>query len=45
MTTQEQRTGINEVPNNPELADLFRTQLREAALQLRTHSVARVVVS
>lgn len=31
------------MPNEPELPDLFRVAMREAALQMRTHSIARVV--
>lgn len=45
MTARENRTGLYEMPNDPELPDLFRVQLRQAALQLSTHSVARVVAS
>ncbi len=43
MSNRQNRTGLFEMPNQPELPDLFLVALREAALQLRTHSVARVV--
>jgi len=43
MADRENRTGIYEMPNEPKMADFFRIQLRDAALQLRSHSVARVL--
>ena len=43
MSDRENRTGIFELGQNPELPDLFRVSLRELALLLRTHSVARVI--
>lgn len=42
MSARENRTGIFEMPNNPELPDLFRVALRNLKLQLRTHTVATV---
>jgi len=43
MADRSNRTGPYEKPNEPQLEDLFRVQLREMALQLRSHSVARVI--
>ena len=42
MSSRENRTGIFEMPNTPELPDLFRVALRNLKLQLRTHTVATV---
>ena len=43
MSDRQSRTGLFEMPNEPEIEDLFPIQLREASLQLKTHSIARVV--
>lgn len=43
MSDRENRTGIFELGQNPELPDLFRVALRELSLLLRAHSVARVI--
>ena len=37
------RVGMFEMPQDPELADLFRVALRSLQLQMRTHSVGQVV--
>lgn len=42
MGARENRTGIFELGQDPELADLFRVALRGLVLSLRTHSVATV---
>lgn len=41
--THENRVGLWELLQNPRLASLFMTTLRDLALELRTHSVATVV--
>lgn len=43
MPQRENRTGVFEIPQDPELPDLFRIALRNLQLQMRTHSVAKVV--
>ena len=43
MASRENRTGIFELTQNPEIADLFRVALRGLSLSLRTHSVGTVV--
>jgi hypothetical protein len=43
MGNRENRTGIFELGQNPELADLFRVALRSLTLSLRTHTVGTVV--
>jgi hypothetical protein len=43
MGARENRTGIFELGQDPELADLFRVALRGLVLSLRTHSVATIV--
>jgi hypothetical protein len=43
MGNRENRTGIFELGQNPELADLFRVALRGLSLSLRTHTVGTVV--
>jgi hypothetical protein len=40
---RENRTGIFEMPQDPELEDLFRVKFRELQLELRTNTVGRVV--
>jgi len=40
---RENRTGVYEIPQQPELADLFRVALRDLRLSLRTHTPATVV--
>lgn len=42
MGNRENRTGIFELGQNPELADLFRVALRNAALTLSCHTVGTV---
>jgi hypothetical protein len=39
---RENRTGLFEMPRNPDEADLFLVQLRQLALSLRTHTVCEV---
>jgi hypothetical protein len=43
MGNRENRTGVFELGQNPELADLFRVALRGLTLALRTHTVGTVV--
>ena len=43
MANRENRTGIYELGQSPELADLFRVALRAAALAIRTHTVGTVI--
>jgi len=43
MGNRENRTGVFELGQNPELADLFRVALRGLSLSLRTHTVGTVV--
>ena len=43
MADRQNRTGQFELPNKPELEDLFVVQLRACLLALRSHSVARVL--
>ena len=43
MGTRENRTGIFEMPNEPEIPDLFRIALRGLRLSMRTHTVCTVV--
>lgn len=43
MASRENRTGIFELGQDPELADLFRVALRGLKLSVRTHSVGTVV--
>jgi hypothetical protein len=43
MGTRENRTGIFEMPNEPELPDLFRIALQNLRLSMRTHTIANVV--
>ena len=43
MASRENRTGIFELGQDPELADLFRVALRALKLSVRTHSVGTVV--
>lgn len=43
MSDRANRTGLYEMPPSPELPDLFRVALRDMALQLATHSVAKVL--
>lgn len=40
---RENRTGIFEMPQDPELEDLFRVAFRKLQLELRTNTVGRVV--
>jgi hypothetical protein len=40
---RENRTGVFELPQDPEIPDLFRTALRNLQLSMRTHTVATVV--
>jgi len=40
---RENRTGVFEMPQDPELEDLFRVAFRKLQLELRTNTVARVV--
>lgn len=42
MGNREQRAGIYEMPNDPEIPDLFRIALRNLRLSLRTHTMATV---
>ena len=43
MGARENRTGVYEMPNNPDIPDLFRIALRDLRLSLRTHTAATVV--
>jgi hypothetical protein len=43
VASRENRTGIFELGQDPELADLFRVALRALKLSVRTHSVGTVV--
>jgi hypothetical protein len=43
MAQRENRVGVFEMPQDPELADLFRIALRSLQLQMRTHSVGTLV--
>jgi len=43
MGSRENRTGVFELGQNPELADLFRVALRGLSLSLRTHTMGTVV--
>lgn len=43
MGNRENRTGVFELGQNPELADLFRVALRGLTLALRTHTMGTVV--
>lgn len=38
------RTGVDELPQNPELADLFTSFARAIRLSIRTHTIAKVDV-
>jgi hypothetical protein len=42
MTDRANRTGVYEMPQNPDLADLFRVAMRGMQLQLRAHTSATV---
>ena len=39
---RENQTGIFEIPQDPKLADLFRSALRNLKVQIRTHTVGTV---
>lgn len=43
MANRDGRPGVNEMPLNPELPDLFKAALRELRLQMRTNTVGTVV--
>ena len=43
MTARENRTGLYEMPLDPELPDMFRIALRSLELRSRSHSIARIV--
>lgn len=43
MGKRDNRTGVFELPTQPELNDLFRVALRSVVLSLRTHTVGTVI--
>lgn len=43
MSARSNRTGIFEVPENPDIVDLFKGQLRRLRLSMRTNTVGTVV--
>lgn len=42
MANRENKTGVYDMPQDPELPDLFRIALRDLRLSMRTHTVATV---